>query len=154
MDEGLRLVTVGLDQYRTLRTPPIFWPLVRYTQATAYLNAGLQADGLALIDEALSLAATDDTVAPLMFILRGDLCLLDPNRDPAAATQAYESAFAGAGRVNARLPQLRAALKLARVAADSELAERIEVVRQLHATFTEGFETSDLIDAAEAIVER
>ena len=151
-DEGVRLVTAGIDEYRGLRTPPIFWPLVRFTQASAYLDAGRRTEGLALIDEALAIGGDDDTVAPLLQIVRGDLCLLEPERDVDAAVAAYEAAFAQARGVDARMPQLRATVRLLRVAGEeTDRAKRVETLRALYSTFSEGLATRDMIEAAELI---
>ena len=46
------------------------------------------------------------------------------------------------------MPQLRAAVRLCRIATDEERAERLELLRALHATFTGGASTPDLLDAA------
>ena len=39
-EEGIRRMADGLDQYQGLRTPPVFWPLIRWMQAGAHVDAG------------------------------------------------------------------------------------------------------------------
>jgi hypothetical protein len=90
-------------------------------------------------------------LAPLFHVVRGDLSLLGPDPDVAAATAAYERAVAVAAGFGARMPQLRAAVRLCRVADDSDRADRLEAVRAVHATFAEGLSTPDLRDAAELL---
>ena len=77
--------------------------------------------------------------------------MLGPGADAAAATASYERAFAVAESVGARMPQLRAAVRLARTAPEEERAGRIEALRAVHATFTEGTSTPDLLEAAEML---
>ncbi|HEY7969115.1 MAG TPA: hypothetical protein VID95_03915, partial [Candidatus Limnocylindrales bacterium] len=73
---------------------------------------------------------------------------LDPDAEPDAAAASFERAYAGAGTVGARMPQLRAAVRLCRCAPDAERGDRLEALRALHATFTEGSSTPDLRDAS------
>ena len=46
----------GIDLYQGLKAPPVFWPMLRSLEASAYGQAGRAADGLAMIDEALEIA--------------------------------------------------------------------------------------------------
>ena len=144
-DEGVRQIADGLDMYEGLRTPPVFWPLIRFMQAGAYVEAAKPEPGFPLINEAIELGGSDDETAPLFYIVRGDLSLLGAKPDVAAATASYESAYEIAGRFHARMPQLRAAVRLCRVAPN---AERLATLRTLHATFTEGYAAPDLAEAA------
>jgi predicted ATPase/class 3 adenylate cyclase len=149
--DGLRQIADGLDQYQDLRTPPVFWPFVRFVQSGAHVDAGSAELGLALIDEAITLGADATPIAPLFHIVRGDLTMLGPDPDVPAATASYERARALGERMSARTPQLRAAVRLCRVAAGGEREARIADLRAIHATFTEGFATPDLQEAAELL---
>ena len=91
----------GLDQYQGLRTPPVFWPMIRFMQAAAHVDAGTPGPGFALIDEAIEIGGSDTILAPLFHIVRGDLSLLGPDADAAAATASYERAFAVADELSA-----------------------------------------------------
>ena len=150
-DEGLRQIAAGIDQYQGLRTPPVFWPLLRYLQAGAHLGAGRRDEGLALIDEAIQIAGPDEGLAPLFHIARGDLLLLGSDADRVAATSEYEEAATRSAHVGTRMVQLRAAVRLCRVASAAERPSRVDAVRELYATFTEGLDTPDLRDAAREI---
>jgi predicted ATPase/class 3 adenylate cyclase len=150
-EEGLRQMTDGLNQYEGLRTPPVFWPMIRFMQAAAHVDAGTPELGFELIDEALTLGGTDGVLAPQFHIVRGDLSLLGPAADAAAATASYERAFAVADSVGARMPQLRAAVRLARTCPEGERAARTEALRAAQATFTEGLSTPDLVEAGELL---
>jgi predicted ATPase/class 3 adenylate cyclase len=146
--DGIRQFADGIDLYHGLRTPPVFWPMLLYMQAAAHVDAGLPGPGFALIDEATKIGGADAVIAPLFHVVHGDLSLLGPEPDTAAATAWYERAFAVAAGYGARSPQLRAAVRLVRVADEPARADRLETLRAVHATFTEGQSTPDLEDAA------
>ena len=103
---------------------------------------------MALIDEALEIGGPDDMTGQLFHVVRGDLALLGPARDVASATASYERAIEMAVRFETPLPRLRAAVRLCSIATDAERPERIEAVRAVLATLTEGFTTPDLVEAA------
>ena len=145
-DQGVAQIADGLDQYQGLRTPPVFWPLVRYMQAGAHVDAGKPDAGLALIGEALQIAGDDEVLGSLFEIVHGDLLMLVSDAKGAAA--AYERARDNAVRFGARLPHLRAATRLAALDAEPVTRDaRMAVVRDLVATFDEGLETPDLVEA-------
>ena len=146
--EGLDQIADGLDQYQGLRTPPVFWPFIRFIQGAAHANAGTPEPGFALIDEAIQLGGPTNVTAPLFHIVRGDLSLLGPASNPAAATASYERALTMAEQFAAPMPQLRAAVRLCRIATDPERSGRLETLRAVHATFAEGLDTPDLLEAA------
>ena len=146
--EGLRQIADGLDQYQDLRTPPVFWPFIRFIQAGACVEAGTPAPGLPLIDEAIAMGGPANPIAPLFHIVRGDLFLVGPSPDVTAATASYERALAMAERLHVPSPQLRAAARLVRIATPEERPERLATLPAIHATFTEGHAAPDLVDAA------
>jgi hypothetical protein len=146
--DGLHQIADGLDQYKDLRTPPVFWPFLRFIQGGAYAEAGLPGPGLPLIDEAIAQGGPTNPIAPLFHIVRGDLFLLGPEPEVAEATACYERAYAKAEQFGSRTPQLRAAVRLCRVAPEADLPARLEALRAVHAGFTEGAATPDLVEAA------
>jgi hypothetical protein len=150
-DEGLARINEGFDQYTGLRTPPVFWPLVRFTQAGAYADAGDATVGLRLIDEAAAIAGPDEVLAPLFYVLRGDLLLLDPGANVGQAEVAYQEAFDRATRSRSQSPRLRAAIRLVRAAAPEQREARLAVLRDTYSSFNEGFDTPDLREATELL---
>ena len=149
--DGLRQIADGLDQYQDLRTPPVFWPFIRFLQGGAHVDAGTPGPGLALIDEAIALGGPTNPIAPLFHIVRGDLSMAGRNPDIAVATQCYEHAYAMAERLGARTPQLRAAARLCRIAAPADRPARRDALRAVQGTFTQGSATPDLMEAAELL---
>jgi predicted ATPase len=147
-DEGLQQIADGIDQYQGLRTPPVFWPFILFMQAEAHVDARTPRPGLGLIDQAVEIGDPDQLMAPLFHVVRGDLLLALPEPDIAGATTAFERGLAVARRYGIRMLELRAAVRLCRVASGSDRAARIDAVRAVYATMTEGFTTPDLIDAA------
>jgi hypothetical protein len=146
--DGLREIAAGVDLYQGLRTPPVFWPFIRYLHAGAYLEAGMAEPGLRMVDEAITLAGPDSLPGPLFHIARGDLLLVGPEPDLAEATASYELAYALGKRQDAPMPQLRAATRLVRIASDGAREGRVQALREVFATFTEGMTNPDLVEAA------
>jgi hypothetical protein len=152
-EEGLAQIAEGLDQYQGLRTPPVFWPLVRSLEAGADVDARLPERGLPLIDEALALAGSDSFLAQLFHIVRGDLLLLLPKPDVSGASDAFLNAYGVASGLGGRMSQLRALTRLCRLASPDEREARLSELRTLYETFTEGLSIPDLRDAAAIVHE-
>ncbi len=146
--DGLHQIADGLDQYKDLRTPPVFWPFLRFIQGGAYAEAGLPGPGFPLIDDAIAQGGPTNPIAPLFHVVRGDLFLLGPEPEVAEATACYERAYAKAEQFGARMPQLRAAVRLCRIAPEADRPARLDALRAIHAGFTEGAATPDLVEAA------
>ena len=155
-EDGLAQIRDGLDRYRDLTTPPVFWPLLLYLHARACAKAGRPADGLGLIDRALEVAWADQSarnpVLPELLVMKGDLLLPVGERDGSEAEIWFQRAFDMAGELDARMPQLRAAIRLCRLWRGRDDAERGDrTLRPVYESFTEGFDTADLIEAGELL---
>ena len=145
-EEGLARIDRGIAQYQGLKTPPVFWPLLLSVKATAFGLSGRPDDAIELIREATEVTGEDDIQYPVFALIEGDLLLAA--RDSDAAASRFRAAFDAAERSEFRLPQLRAATRLARLARTArEQPERIELLRDVYETFTEGFDTPDLVEA-------
>jgi hypothetical protein len=145
---GLNKVRQGVDLYQGLKTPPVFWPMLRALEAGTYAQAGRAEDGLAMVDEALEIASrgSGTTVLPEFQLLRGDLLLALPqSSDPEPW---FQQAFDLAKRLDARMSQLRAAVRLCRLGRDRDGGRSgAPRLRAVYSTFTEGFTTADLTEA-------
>jgi predicted ATPase/class 3 adenylate cyclase len=148
-EEGLIQVDQGVELYQGLTTPPVFWPQLLAIQAGAHALAGRVADGLSLIDEALTIAgrSSDETLPPELDLLKGDLLMLAgaAGADPEPW---FRRAFDGAEGLGIRMSQLRAAVRLCRLGRERGGMDADErVLRSVYDTFTEGFATADLVEA-------
>jgi predicted ATPase/class 3 adenylate cyclase len=155
-EEGLAQVSEGIALYHGLRTPPVFWPLLLYIRAGAYSNAGNPREGLPLIDEAIEIAENGSglTLLPEFYVLKGELMLILDEPAAADAVQWFSRAFDMAGKLGARMPQLRAAIGLYRSQLQhGEPNHASRLLEAAYARFTEGFEAPDLI-AARALLGR
>jgi hypothetical protein len=155
-EEGLADISNGLDLYRGLRTPPVFWPLILFVHAGAYARSERPAEGLGLIEEAIGIAASTSglTLVPEFYSLKGDLLLLVPQADYTGAEYSYQRAFEAAEEIDARMMQLRAAIGPCRSQRERDAQHGSEPLRVVDATFTEGFTTPDLIEAKELLEHR
>jgi predicted ATPase/class 3 adenylate cyclase len=141
--EGLRWVSEGLERYRGLRTPPVFWPFLLQILATASRQGGRVEAGLTAAREGLALAP----FLPDLHLVHGDL--LADTGDAAAAAAAYESAAQAAQAWGARTSELRAALRISQLEGIDDAireggrARTAALLQQL----TEGADSPDLVAA-------
>jgi DNA-binding winged helix-turn-helix (wHTH) protein/predicted ATPase len=121
--------------------------------ADAYAKAKRTEEGLGAVEEALAtIAATGErSYEPELHRLKGDLLAQSGRR--AEAEACLQRALELAGDRGARSLELRAALSLARLAQPGGrgAAEARRRLRDVYASFTEGFETADLA-AARAVL--
>jgi predicted ATPase/class 3 adenylate cyclase len=150
-EEGLSEIREGIALYHGLRTPPVFWPLILFVRAEACGRAERPAEGLGLIEEALEIADQGSglTLLPEFYSLKGDLLLLLSEANSPDAEPWFQRAFDAAGKLDAKMMQLRAAIGLCRSQRERGRAQHgRDLLSAVHAMFTEGFTAPDLIDAA------
>ena len=153
-EEGLREIREGIGLYQGLRTPPVFWPLLLFVRAGACARSGRPAQGLGFIEEAIEIAGNGSglTLLPEFYRLKGDLMRALPDADGPGAELWFLRAFDAARELDARMPQLRAAIGLChsqRKRGDAEHGRRL--LSATYAMFTEGFTTPDLNDARDLL---
>jgi predicted ATPase len=146
--EGLTQVERGMELYKGETTPPVFWPLVLNLLATAYGMAGRVHDGLARSEEALSFVPPDDWMRCDLMIARADLLTALPGTFNDEAIGLYEQTVRLARQHGLRMQELRAATRLVKLqrGAGAEASAR-NALNAVYASFTEGFDTPDLIAA-------
>jgi hypothetical protein len=152
-DEGLAEIDAGIAMYQGLQTPPVFWPLLLFVRAGAFLAGNRPSEGIGRIDEAIGMmtAGGSLTMLPEFYVLKGRLLAALSDRDAGAAC--FVQALELGRELDARSPQLRAAMGLSRLATgDAEREAARDQLRSILATFTEGFETPDLVEARELAV--
>jgi predicted ATPase len=151
--QGLSQIQEGIEMYQGLRTPPIFWPLIRSMEATAYAYAGRPAEARERIEEAINVAGHAAPMSAEYHLGKGDVVLMAQDPEPETAEAAYRLAFELASAEGARMVQLRAATRLYRLARERGEAadDRRATLRGLYDSFTEGFTTADLKEAGELL---
>jgi predicted ATPase len=111
--------------------------------------SGEARDGLAVIADALTLSETtgERWKDAELHRLRGEL-LLASGASESDAECSFRSAIEVARRQEAKMPELRAAVSLARLERrQGRRAEAREMLAPIYEWFTEGFDSRDLIDA-------
>jgi hypothetical protein len=87
-----------------------------------------------------------DLLSPEFALLKGDLLL--SVSEVGAAESWFQNAFDVAQRWGARMPLLEAAARLTRLRRPSmERPDGVDRLRGVYETFTEGFETRNLVEA-------
>jgi tetratricopeptide (TPR) repeat protein len=150
-EEGLSEIREGIALYHGLRTPPVFWPLILFVRAEACGRSGRPAEGLTLIEEALEIADQGPglTLLPEFYSLKGDLLLPLREANSLDAETWFQRAFDAAGKLDAKMMQLRAAIGLCRSQRERGQAQHgRDLLSVVYASFTEGVTAPDLIDAA------
>jgi hypothetical protein len=127
--------------------------MLLFVRAGVSLRTGTVAEGLQMIDEAIQIVGLDPVLAPLLSTMKANLLLARSPQDPSEAERWFQLSFDRARDLDLRMLQLRAAMGLYRSSSSPQSAEtaRASVASAL-STFTEGFTTADLLDAA-AIIE-
>ena len=151
-DRGLALIEEGLNAYRGLKTPPVFWPMLLHLCAAAYGIASRSKEGLSLLSEAMAAASPTSSspqdLMPELLILKGDLLLALSSSNAAEAESLYQDALNNAQVVSAAMPELQAATRLSRLWKNQGKNEEArELLGAAYSKITEGFTTADLIEA-------
>ena len=156
-EEGLASIRGGMEQYRGIRSPLVFWPMLLFVDALARHGAGRHAEALEPIDAAIGMMSPGQgtTVLSELHLLKGDLLAalgaVDASGRP-DAERSYRFAFDRAGEQGARMTRLRAATRLGRTAlAEGRPEEAAGLLGPVYATFTEGFATADLVEARDLL---
>jgi len=147
VEEGVAQVRQGVDLYQGLKTPPVFWPMLRALEAGVYAQAGRVQEAQAMVDEALEIAGrgSGTTALPELQLLKGDLLLALGRADDAEPW--FRQGLDIAQRLDARMSQLRATVRLCRLRSDQDGGIAVPQLRAVYDTFTEGFTTADLTEA-------
>jgi hypothetical protein len=150
IEMGLALVEKGIDAYRGLKTPPVFWPLLLYLCAGAYGAASKPDKGLVLMKEAIEFetAGSSKAMVSEFLILQGELLLALSSANAVQAEVCYREAVDAARAGHASMLELRAALKLSHFwQAQGKIEQAHSLLSDAHAKMTEGFTTADMKEA-------
>jgi class 3 adenylate cyclase/predicted ATPase len=147
--EALPLLLKGLDAFRAtgagVRVPYYLGML-----GEAYAQAGRFEDALQAFNEALAIAERNDDrfQEAELHRLKGELHLAESN-DQATAERCFHTAIETARRQQGRAWELRATMSLARLwQRQGRHGDARAALAAVYRTYTEGFTTPDLVDAA------
>ena len=150
-EKGLALIEQGLDDYRGLKTPPVFWPMLLHLCAGAYGAASKPEAGLHMMNEAIEIGSSSSarTLTSEFLILKGALLLALSSDNAAEAEALYQQAVLNAQEVHAPMLELRAAMRLSRLWHEQGSKEQArKVLNEAYSKITEGFTTADLKEAS------
>jgi predicted ATPase/class 3 adenylate cyclase len=153
-EEGLAQIEVGMDLYQGLKSPPVFWPLLRALQAGVCGLAGKPEQALALLDEAMQMPSLGYGAVLLvdLYRLKGDLLRAAYPDNPSEAESWYQRALETAQEQGASMLELRAAISLVHLWQDQgRAAQGRQLLSDAYAKFTEGFTTPDLMEARDLL---
>lgn len=149
-EQGLAEIRQGLNIYQSLKTPPIFFPLLVFLEAETAGLANHPEEGIRVLDQVNEIVGMDSvhTFAAHLLLLKGRLLMqIDPNRFD-EAERILERSVNIASEVGAPIFELKAAVSLTRLWRERGDIERgRELLRRVYAKFTEGFTTPDLQEA-------
>jgi predicted ATPase/class 3 adenylate cyclase len=154
MDEGLAQIIQGMEKYQGLKTPPIFWTLLIFNQAEAYLYAGKPERGLTLLTESMSTVHQDEegALGAEFYRLTGDLLLAVSPENATEAENIYQHAHEISQKQSARLLELRVSTRLCRLWLEQGKHDQAyQVLSKAFQAMTEGFELADLKEAKELL---
>ncbi len=132
-EEGLALIEHGVELYRGLTTPPIFWPLILGLRAFGFASAGNPRRGLELVDEAISVSGE---ATPELRLMRGQMLVLVDRAEEAAVE--FQQAANGARAMGMTLFELQALTRLVELGpAAASAADRVDELANLVSRFSE-----------------
>jgi hypothetical protein len=152
-EEGASCAREGLTNYMAGANRLALGSLLGFF-AEARARAGALDEALATVEEGLG--ATPDQLVdqPYLLWLRGELLLRKGGAGDSAAEQSFRHAISLAHRIGAKSQALRAATSLGRLLkSKGRLEEARKTVGPIVNAFTEGLDTSDLIDARKLLEE-
>jgi len=144
-ENGLARSEQGIALYENLRTPPVFWPALLSLKAHACSLAGRAAEALDVLDQAANLASEGSWDSANLKVLRADL--LHSEGDAQGAESSLLRAVEEAQQAGARMLQLRAATRLARLTGMTSQGDATARLREIVETFTEGADNPDVLEA-------
>jgi class 3 adenylate cyclase/predicted ATPase len=148
-EEALSQFLKGLDAYRATGSV-LALPFYLSMLGDAYTQAGRLEEAHRVLDEALALVEKNDDrfQEAELYRLKGEL-LLAESPDEARAEGCFRQAIETARRQQSRGWELRATMSLARLwQRHGRRDEARTALAAVYGTFTEGFTTPDLVDAA------
>ena len=154
--DGMDEFNRGLEMYSELKTPPIFWPLLLLLKAGVYIQANKPKEGLEIIDEAFQIVgqAKGNPLLSELYRLKGDVLLIVSPEETDEAETLIKQAMEIAKKHRTATFELRAAVSLSRLwSKRGEVEQSKQILVQAYDKFTEGFTTTELIEAKDLLSE-
>jgi predicted ATPase len=151
---GLALVEQGVQAYRGLKTPPVFWPVLLHLCAGASYAASRPAEGLEFMKEAIEFETKGSARALVseFLVLQGELLLALSPANAAGAELCYQQAVDSARAVQAPMLELRAAMRLSHLWREQGKSDEARnLLSAAYAKMTEGFTLADLKEAKDLL---
>jgi serine/threonine protein kinase/predicted ATPase len=148
--ESVPLLLKGLDAFRSTGAE-LLRPFHLSILSDAYTRTGRFNEADKAIDEGLDVAKkNDDRLQEAeLHRLRGELLLAESPEHAAAAEEHFTRAIETARRQQSKAWELRASMSLARLwQQQGRGADAYQMLAKIHASYTEGWTTPDLVEAA------
>jgi tetratricopeptide (TPR) repeat protein len=147
LDLGLAQFQESLNTLQVMRNGDA--QALRLTQLAELYRCTRQPEaGLQLLEAAMTAATEERFEVSERYSIKGELLLLLPTPDVYQAENCFQQALLTARCQGAKMPELRAALRLARLwQQQGKRAEACQLLTQVYGWFTEGFATADLQEA-------
>jgi predicted ATPase len=149
LEQALPLLRKGLDSYRAFGAVGL--PHCLSIASEIYMRAGRFEEARKVLDEGLAIGERTDErfQEPELYRLTGELLLAESPDQGAAAESFFRRAVETARRQQSRAWELRATMSLARRWHQQSRGEEARAaLAAVYGTYTEGFTTPDLMDAA------
>ena len=129
-----------------LTAGPYSRPAMSISVVEVFAQAGQEGAAMREIDQTLAYVEESDERVweSELHRLRGALL---KEKDPVSARRSFEKAYEVARAQGAKAFELRAALSIAAFSRGDDVPSALEVLRKTYATFQEGFNTADLVEA-------
>ena len=150
LDDALPQLVKGVDAFRTSGAE-LTLPFQFSTLGEAYMRAGAFDAARRVLNEGLAIAEKNDERCQEAELhrQRGDLVLAEAPEQTKAAEDCFRLAIDTAQRQRSKAWELRATMSLARLwQRQGRRSDAHQMLSAVHASYTEGWRTPDLIDAA------
>jgi predicted ATPase/class 3 adenylate cyclase len=148
VETGLAMTEAGVEFYKGLTTPPVFWPTVLMLRSGVHAMAGDPKRALELVDEAITAAETGGVISPEIWVVRADLIKMTSDAGPDIAEGLYERAQTESSEMGLRLTELKAIGRLVQLRREQGRSpDGTDELARVYEEFTEGFDEGDLMAA-------
>ena len=149
-ENGLIKISMGMDLYEELKTPPVFWPMLLMLRAGTCGETGRYDEGLRLLDKAIDILgeSSGNPLLSELYRLKGNLLKMNSLADQTKAEEWLRKAIEIAKMREARMFELRAAISINRLWQEQGKGKQgRQLLKDVYDAMSEGFATADLKEA-------